>query len=355
MNQEETIEENELDGQMSFLDHFDEFRKRLVRSVAFVFVAFLFCFYFSAGIYNFLSIPIIEALSEAQRRDISIKDGLTGNEKVLRLSELKEGDKGRFVFDRATNIGVTVVASGTSVLSVVARDKEDKLGLYTDEAIYTSNSIVPKGIKLPVDFNAKDISKQSSKERMTVTKTAQGFTLYLTVSLYAALALSIPFLLLQIWGFVSPALYKHERKYVTPFVLLSSISFVLGAAFAYYILFPPAVRFLLGVSKDFQLLLDASDYLDFILIIMLAMGVIFQMPAIAYVLSRIGVISAGFLVKSWKIALVVMLIVAAFVSPTGDIPNMMLFALPMFALYVISILIALFFGKKRESDEERNK
>ena len=354
MNQDETIEEEELGEQMSFLDHFDEFRKRLVRSVIFVFVAFLFCFYFSAGIYNFLSIPIIEALSDAQRREISEDKGLTGNEKVLSLSELKEGEKGRYVFDRATTIGITVISPGTSVLSVVAKDSEDKVGLYTEEAIITNNAVIPKGIRLPVDFNAENIADQSPKERMTVTKTAQGFTLYLTVSLYAAIALSIPFLLLQIWGFVSPALYKHERKYVTPFVFLSSVSFVFGATFAYYILFPPAVSYLLGVSKDFQLLLDASDYLDFILIIMLAMGIIFQMPAVAYVLSRIGVISAGFLVRSWKVALVVMLVVAAFVSPTGDIPNMMLFAMPMFALYIISILIALIFGKKRETEEEYN-
>ena len=85
---------------------------------------------------------------------------------------------------------------------------------------------------------------------------------------------------------------------------------------------------------------------------MLAMGLIFQMPAITYVLARIGIVSAGLLVRSWKISLVVILIVAAVVSPTGDIPNMMLFATPMMGLYVISIFIAWFFGKKRQSDAE---
>ena len=85
---------------------------------------------------------------------------------------------------------------------------------------------------------------------------------------------------------------------------------------------------------------------------MLAMGMIFQMPAITYVLARIGIISAGFLIRSWKISLIVILIVAAVVSPTGDIPNMMLFATPMMALYVVSIFIAWFFGKKRKTDAE---
>jgi sec-independent protein translocase protein TatC len=187
---------------------------------------------------------------------------------------------------------------------------------------------------------------------MVVTTAVEPFTLYVTVSFYAALAISIPFLLWQVWSFISPALYRHERKYVTPFIGLSSISFVVGAAFAYYILFPPAVRYLLGLGDDFSLMLRATDYLDFITLIMLAMGVIFQMPAITYVLARIGLISAGFLLKSWKWALVIILIVAAVVSPTADIPNMMLFAAPMMVLYVLSIGIAWFFGRKRKSDLE---
>ena len=153
--------------------------------------------------------------------------------------------------------------------------------------------------------------------------------------------------------FISPALYKHERSYVTPFIGLSSVSFVIGAAFAYYVLFPPAASYLLGLGGgEFQLLLKASDYLDFIIIIMFAMGLIFQMPAIAYVLARIGIFSAGFMLRTWKVAIVIILIVAAVVSPTGDIPNMMLFAAPMFVLYVFSIFIAWFFGKKRKTNAE---
>src|SRR4029078_559324 len=188
---------------------------------------------------------------------------------------------------------------------------------------------------------------------MTVTTTAETFTLYATVAMYTAIAISVPFLLWQVWGFISPALYRHERAYVTPFILLSSISFVIGAAFGYYILFPPAARYLLNLGEgQFQLLLKASDYLDFITLIMLAMGGIFQMPAITYVLARSGLVTAGFLARSWKMAIVIILIVAAVVSPTGDIPNMMLFASPMMALYVVSIFVVWIFGKRRQTDAE---
>jgi sec-independent protein translocase protein TatC len=350
MDSSETNRE-ELGGQMSFLEHLDEFRRRLVNCVIFILIAFLACFYVSRDIYNFLAIPIQEAIAQQQNREVPVK-GISGNEKILTLNNLQENEAGLYVFDQDTKLGVSFIPKGASVQAKAARDSEGNLKLYTDEAILTSNAIVTKGVELPVNFQAKISSSEADRGKLIVTTATEPFTLYVTVSLYAAIAVSIPFLLWQIWGFISPALYRHERKYVTPFIGLSTISFVLGAAFAYYILFPPAVKYLLGVGADFNLMLRATDFFEFITLIMLAMGVIFQMPAITYVLSRIGLISAGFLVRVWKVALVVILIVAAVVSPTADIPNMMLFAAPMMMLYVISIFIAWFFGRKRKNDSE---
>jgi len=346
---EEPITEPETRGQMSFLEHLDELRKRIVYSAVFVVLIFLGCWFVSDRIYNFLSVPIRRALSEASRRDLPVK-GITGEEKLTPLTNVKEGDSGRYAFDRATRLGATVLPSGASVLAKVARDSDGKLGLFTTEPIITSDAIVPAGVRL-IDF-AETGGQQDTNERLIVTTAMEPFTLYITVSLYAAIALSVPFLLWQVWMFISPALYEHERSYVTPFIGLSSVSFIIGVAFAYYVIFPPAARYLLGLGSDFQLLLRASDYLDLITIIMLAMGLIFQMPAITYVLARIGLVSAGFLIRSWKISFIVILIVAAVVSPTNDIPNMLLFAAPMIVLYIVSIFVAWFFGKKRQTDAE---
>jgi sec-independent protein translocase protein TatC len=346
------LENNELEvrgAQMSFLEHLDELRKRLVNSVIIVTLAFVVCFYFSDKIFDFLSVPIRRALSEAERRELPVR-GITGDEKILPLTDLIDGDKGLYVFDRATKIGPSVISPGTSIPARVGVDNSGVRGVFTTEPIVTNNGVIPAGVRLPVELSAGAENEPTADERLIVTTAPESFTLYVTVSLYAAVALSIPLLLWQVWAFISPALYKHERAYVTPFILLSSISFVLGAAFAYYILFPPAVRYLLSLGEDFRLLLRATDYFDFITLIMLAMGVIFQMPAITYVLSRIGLISARFLLKSWKLAMIMILIVAAVVSPTGDIPNMMLFAAPMMVLYVVSIFIAWFFGRKRQAE-----
>jgi len=345
------INEAELGSQMSFMDHLDELRRRLVNTVIIVVIAFMLCWFVSDKIYNFLSVPIRYALSEAERRELPI-EGLTGDEKVLPINNLREGETGRYVFDRATKLGVNVISPGTSIQAIVLSGGEGRLGLYTNEPIFTSNTIIPKGVKLPVDLISPNMDGPSAEEKLIVTTAAESFTLYVTVSLYAGIALSIPFLLWQIWGFISPALYRHERSYVTPFIGLSTISFIIGAAFAYYILFPPALKYLLGLGENFRLLLRATDYFDFITLIMLAMGLIFQMPAITYVLARIGLVSAELLMKSWKIAIVAILIIAAVASPTGDIPNLMLFAAPMIVLYVISIFIAWFFGRKRQTDAE---
>jgi sec-independent protein translocase protein TatC len=338
--------EEELGGQMSFLEHLDELRKRLIRSLGFVFLAATLCWFFSDRIYAFLAVPIEHALAEAQRRQVPL-NGLTGNEQILPLNAVKENDLGRYIFSEETKFGTSVIPAGASVMARVAKDSQGQLGLFTEEPLYAGNTIIPKGVRLPIDFKALPEDFAGISDKLVVNSLIDPFSLYVKVSLYAALCLSVPFLLWQIWAFVSPGLYPHERAYVTPFVALSSISFILGAAFAYKIIFPPAAKYLLGLGQDFRLLLKADDYFDFIIIVMLGMGIVFQMPAITYVLARIGLVTARFLVKIWKTALIVILISAAVLSPTNDIPNMLLFAAPMVALYIVSIFVAWIFSRPR--------
>jgi len=340
--------EEELGGQMSFLEHLDELRSRLIRSILFVFLAATVCWFVSDRIYAFLAVPVERALAEAQRRQVPI-NGLTGNERILPLTSVQENDVGRYIFPAETKLGASVIPAGASVMARAVKDSQGQLGLFTDEPLYAGNTIIPKGVRLPVDFKALPEAYSGISDKLIVTSAMEPFALYMKVSLYGALCLSIPFLLWQIWAFVSPGLYPHERAYVTPFIGLSSVSFVLGAAFAYKILFPPAAKYLLGLGQDFRLLLKADDYFDFIIIVMLGMGVVFQMPAITYVLARIGLVTAGFLIRIWKTSIIVILIAAAVLSPTNDIPNMLLFAAPMFALYVVSIFVAWIFSRPRRA------
>jgi sec-independent protein translocase protein TatC len=339
--------EEELGGQMSFLEHLDELRRRLIRCFIFIFIAAAASWFFSGRIYDFLAAPVYRALADAQRQQVPIA-GQTGTEMIGALTSLKENDSGRYVFAEETKLGTSLIPAGASITARVVKDAEGKLALFTDEALFAGNSVIPKGVRLPAELATSAAEPFSGvNDKLIVTTAMEPFSLWIKVSLYAAVCVSIPFLLLQIWGFVSPGLYPHERAYVTPFIALSSISFVLGAAFAYYVIFPPAAKYLLGLGTDFRLLLKANDYFDFIIIVMLGMGVVFQMPAVTYVLARIGLVTAGFLVKIWKTALIVIMISAALLSPTSDIPNMLLFAAPMMVLYLISILVAWIFNKPR--------
>ena len=343
--------DEDLGGQMSFLEHLDELRSRLIRSLLFVFLAATFCWFVSDRIYRFLAVPVEQALAEAQRREVPIT-GLTGNEKILPLGSIHENDAGRYIFSEETKIGTSLIPVGASVMARAAKDTNGHLGLFTDEPLYAGNTVIPKGVRLPLDFAALPEAYSGINDKLIVTSAIEPFSLYVKVSLYAALCLSVPFLLWQIWAFVSPGLYPHERGYVTPFIALSSISFVLGAMFAYKIIFPPAARYLLGLGQDFRLLLKADDYFDFIIIVMLGMGIVFQMPAVTYVLARIGLVTARFLIRIWKTALIVILISAAVLSPTNDIPNMLLFATPMIVLYVLSIFVAWIFGRPRTAVDQ---
>ncbi|HKP38505.1 MAG TPA: twin-arginine translocase subunit TatC [Pyrinomonadaceae bacterium] len=341
--------EDDLSGQMSFLEHLDELRSRLIKSIVFVVLAASVSWFVSDRIYNFLARPVQRALAEAQQqRQVALK-GLNGQMASVPLGTLKPGDKIRFIFPEPTQLGPVSIPAGTSVMARVDKDSQGRLGLYTDEALTAGNESVPKDVLLPMDLNKGYDKAPNPNDKLVVTTALEPFAIYVKVSLYTALAISIPFLLWQIWGFVSPGLYPHERKYVTPFITLSSVFFVLGAATAYYVIFPPAAKYLLGLGQDFRLLLKADDYFDFIILLMLGMGLVSQMPAITYVLARIGVVSARWMLKVWRPAIIIILIVAAVLSPTNDIPNMLLFAMPMFVLYLVSILVAWISGRERKT------
>ena len=340
--------EEDLGGQMSFLEHLDELRTRLIRSVAFVIVTAMLCWFVSDRIYNFLARPVQQALAEAQQRRIGIA-GQSGQLALGSLSSLRQNDKLRFVFPETTRLGSAAIPAGASVMARVDKDSQGKLGLFTDEPISAGREVVPKDVLLPVDLNAGYDKLPDLNDRLVVTTALEPFALYVKVSLYTALALSVPFLLWQIWAFIAPGLYPHERRYVTPFIAFSSIGFIAGATTAYRLIFPPAAKYLLGLGQDFRLLLKADDYFDFIILLMLGMGIVFQMPAITYVLARIGLVTAGWMVRVWRMAVIIILIVAAVLSPTNDVPNMLLFAAPMFVLYAVSIVVAWIFGRERRS------
>jgi sec-independent protein translocase protein TatC len=185
---------------------------------------------------------------------------------------------------------------------------------------------------------------------LTLSRPQDIVSLNVKVTLVASLFLSAPFVLAQAWLFIAPGLYPHERRYAVPFVLLASLLFLAGGAFGYFIAFPTALRYLLSwiVESHLTPIIDTVEYFDLFFIILVAFGLSFQIPAIVFVLSRIGLVDARFLLAKLKYAAFACVVIAAVLTPTTDPGNMLLLAGPMLALYCAGIVVAWAFGRARQ-------
>jgi len=193
--------------------------------------------------------------------------------------------------------------------------------------------------------------RKTGVEVMSTTLTG-AVNLELKLAVLAAIFLAAPFILGQVWLFIAPGLYKHERRYALPFILSSSLLFVLGGLFGYFVAFPFTAQFLVDWTKGMGIVprIDASEYFDLFIMVELGLAIIFEIPALIFVLARIGLVSGPFLLRNTRYAILVAFVVAAVITPTTDIPNMMMMAVPMVGLYLLGVVVAFLFGKKRTKE-----
>jgi sec-independent protein translocase protein TatC len=178
------------------------------------------------------------------------------------------------------------------------------------------------------------------------TSVAEAFFTYMKVAFIAGLVLSSPVVLYQVWAFVAPGLYRHEKRYVVPFILAGSFAFAIGILFGYVVALPVGFRFLLGYATDFiKPMPSIKEYLSFSIKFLLVFGLVFEFPVALVLLARIGVIDAKMLSRQRKYAILLIFIFAAVVTPP-DLISQVLTALPLMALFELSILLSRLFGKK---------
>jgi len=173
--------------------------------------------------------------------------------------------------------------------------------------------------------------------------------IYLKVALYAGLFLASPFIFWQLWMFVAPGLYRRERRKVAPFVLAATFFFVAGAAFCYLVILPPAFKVMIDFAgPDIKPVLMMDEQLGLVMTMVLAFAIVFELPMILTLLAMMGVVDYKFLSKYRRHAIVVNVLIAAFVTPTGDPFNLALMAVPMMVCYELGVLGARIFGKRDE-------
>ena len=184
--------------------------------------------------------------------------------------------------------------------------------------------------------------------KLAYTNPTDPFTIYMKVAFIASIFITVPLSLYEVWKFIAPGLYRKEKKYVFPFLFCSVVLFLLGGAFCYTIVLPQAYGFLLGMGRDFMPVIKIDEYLDLTNTMLLGFGLVFEMPVIVAFLALFGLVSAQFLWSKFKYSIVIIVTLAAVLSPTGDAFNLMIWAAPMIVLYLISIGVAALFGWRRK-------
>jgi sec-independent protein translocase protein TatC len=236
-------EEVELSGkQMSFLEHLEELRVRLLHSIYSIIITTGVCFYFRDRIYSYLAKPL---------------------------------------YDTMKSLGLDPVI------------------------VYTN----------PVD----------------------PFNLYIKLSIMGGIFIASPYVLYQLWLFVSPGLYRNEKKYIWPFVLLTSGLFISGGFFAYKLALPKAFRFLLEFAHQFKPMVTINEYWDLAISVIVAVGVVFELPVVILLLSIFGIVTPKFLLKNFRYAVLLTAVVAAAIVPTNDMASIFVVWIPLVGLYVLSI------------------
>jgi len=243
----EAVDEHEL-KKMSFLDHLEELRKRLLVSIAAIGIGFLVCWNFAETIYAWLQSPLTKVLVP--------------------------GDK------------------------------------------------------------------------LAYTRMVAPFFLYMKVAFFAGLFAASPIIIMQLWLFIAPGLYKRERIYAAPFIIFATVFFLCGGYFGFRFLLPATCGFFIETGKEFKQMITIDDYFSFATTIILASGLVFETPILIFFLARLGIVTPAFLLQKFKYAVVLSFVIAAVVTPTPDMVTQSALAIPMILLYLLGIGIAYVFGKK---------
>jgi sec-independent protein translocase protein TatC len=184
------------------------------------------------------------------------------------------------------------------------------------------------------------LRRQHLDDKLIYTSPAGLINIIITFGIYIGVVLAAPFVLYQVWLFIAPGLYKHERKGVTTFIASSVFLFIAGISFGYFIMLPYMLNFLIGFQGPFRPLISINEYFDFILIVLLGLGIIFELPVLIFFLALFGIVTPKFLWQNLRYAILIIAVVAAIVTPTPDAMTMLIFMAPMVALYFIGIGVA---------------
>jgi sec-independent protein translocase protein TatC len=203
-------------------------------------------------------------------------------------------------------------------------------------------------------FKAKSFCVEKINVKLINTDLAGQFNLQLNSSIMIGLTLGIPYLLFEIWRFIRPALHERERKAASGFVFYCSFLFFLGVLFGYYVVTPLSIRFLASytVSDTIENLFSIDSYISSVTMLTLLAGLVFQLPIVVYILSSLNILTPKFMREKRRYATVIILVIAAIITPSPDALTMLVVAAPLFILYELSIIVSAVVQRRRKREEQ---
>ena len=297
---------------MSFLEHLDELRGRIFRIVLILLLSVMLGWFFVDSIWSILEGPARRMLANAQERSLSLtREAQNLSIELERLPRLPEE----------------------------LRDHPD----FASFRSYFNRHIDHLGEDLERQVRDILVAKDS---KLMQTAVGEAFFLKVKVAFLTGIVFSSPLLFYQLWAFVAPGLFRRERRIAIPFVAFSTLFFAGGIVFGYYIAVPFAGTFLMSFGTEFVQLITINKYMDFLITMMLGLGIVFEIPMVIFLLAKIGIATPRWLFRNFRYAVLVIVIVAAVVTPTGDPVNLALFSAPMVLLYCLGIGVAAIWGPK---------
>jgi sec-independent protein translocase protein TatC len=190
------------------------------------------------------------------------------------------------------------------------------------------------------------VSELPPGDRLAYTQLTAPFFLYMKVAAFAGLFFASPVIMLQVWLFIAPGLYPRERRWAAPFIIVSTLFFLLGGYFGYRVVLPIACGFFVQVGENFQNVITIDAYFGFAFKVVLGLAIVFQTPILIFFLSKLGLVTPGFLMRKFKYAVLIMFIIAATITPP-DVVTQVVLAVPMILLYLLGVLVSWMFGSGR--------
>lgn len=187
---------------------------------------------------------------------------------------------------------------------------------------------------------------------LAFTDMTEPFFVYMKVALVAGLFFASPYVFVQLWGFLSPGLYRKEKRLVFPFVFFTVGFFVGGCSFGYWVAFPFMCDFFMKMGEDFFAIITLTKYVSLLVKVLLGLGLVFEMPVLIFFLAKLGIVDSAFLIRWFRHAVVIIVIIAAIITPTPDVATLLVFSAPMVVLYMIGIVVAWMVGKGDRSKSE---